>query len=167
MGISVKRSVILLCVFSLLVTLFVCPVFAASDDSESFVPTLTNKMTEEISGKWSQTSYSRAALASLLFLDALGEYRLDVDDYSNGLLTSYVIKETYSGYDFYEVIVRGEKDIILIGYIPDLEIATFSSTDRVSEYVMEAGIASTYDLYWQNDEDDIMGVIHALSEANG
>lgn len=165
----------ILCLFMALLFIFLTAgsVIALADDENTTItiePSLTNGLFKNDScSEILSTSFNRAALTVLLYLDLVEKDLLDISDLADTVVNSYVGKPNHDSISNYSVVVSmyNSKSIYLITYTPLLGQANFNAIDnnQISDSLIEALFDTVTINNQKNSVSDILEVMKAIQEA--
>ena len=141
-----------------------------ADDTPQYTPTLTNAVFADKScSDILSTSYNRAMLSVLLYLDLSTQDALNDDDFAITISNSYVgkPKEESVRNVAVEIIMYNDSNIYLMTYVPLLKTCYFAKIDRggVASSLIDLTIDQFIDERKSNSIDDILAVMKIIQEA--
>ncbi|MBQ6483195.1 MAG: hypothetical protein IJI45_18985 [Anaerolineaceae bacterium] len=154
----------------LLLAVMLCFSFvSAHADSTTYTPELTNALFKDDScSQILSSSYNRALLSVLLYLDLVTQDVLDMDSFADTISNSYVGKPNQNSIRDLAVVVvmYNDSDIYILTYTPLLETCNFSKIDRggLSSGLIDYALDQYIDDRKANNLDDILSVVTTISE---
>lgn len=141
-----------------------------ADDTPQYTPTLTNALFKNDScSDILSSSYNRALISVLLFMDLSSEDVLSSDQFATLILNSWVGKpsdDTLRNAAI-SLVMYDDSYIYVITYVPLLQKCSFLKTDRggLTASLIDSLIGQFVEDRKANSMDDIVSVLNTIQEA--